>query len=158
MATIRLSLPDEVAQEMDEFKEHSSSRINWSAIALDAFRDYMNSNRTYGENMEEVRERLLSSKARYEKELLDSGLEHGREWAKSFAEYEELERLSKAEDTPECFPDLFGLVSPGGDGDDYGEFIRLTVGENLQEFDKEAFCKGFANGATEIFREAMAPR
>ena len=156
MARINLSIPDGIKQEMDGI-----DGINWSSVAAEAFQEVITRNKPRGDSMNEIKERLMASKARYEKEMMETGETYGRDWAKESAEYEDLLRLRKSEASPESVRELVEqIVDDPTDGYDFNETLRLIFGHfwetEFQKYDNPHFCAGFVKGALDLLEEAMA--
>jgi len=105
MATLNISLPDELKMRMDATNE------NWSAIARRAFELQLNSTMKVGEDMEAVIERLRASKQKIEQEQRPEWTKEGREWAMYFAEYDQLQRIVKLANEVANFPDADALLA-----------------------------------------------
>lgn len=105
MATLNISLPDELKMRMDANHE------NWSAIARRAFELQLNSTMKVGADMESVIERLRASKQKIEQEQRPEWTKEGREWAMEFAEYDQLQRAAKLANEVANFPDADELLA-----------------------------------------------
>lgn len=156
MARINLSIPDGIKQEMDGI-----DGVNWSSVAADAFQEVITRNKPRGDSMNEIKERLMASKARYEKEMTETGEGYGRDWAKNDAEYEELLRLQKCENYPEALSELFWMIADSQeDSSSQRDFLEAVFGDSwsadASKYDNPHFCEGFAKGALALFDEAMA--
>lgn len=109
MATLNISLPDELKMRMDATNE------NWSAIARRAFELQLKSTMSIGDDdMNAVIERLRASKQKIEEEQRPVWIEGGRKWAMEAAEYDELERVAQLADLldsqPAATDDAGGLL------------------------------------------------
>ncbi len=122
---------------------------------------------------ESVVERLRESKTRGDAEQKKLGIEAGREWAKTGAEYQELRNLAKTFERAEpreqdCLfivgsgNNLNGgmlflrAIRPGEDVDaEYSDFWESAFGEDQDDPDDE-LVQAFAEGALEVFNEVAA--
>lgn len=156
MARINLSIPDGIKQEMDGIQG-----VNWSSVAAEAFQDVVARNKHRGDSMSEIKERLMASKAKFEKDMIETGETYGRDWAKDDAEYVELLKLQKQERYPETLEELFcHIADEPTDNYAYRDFLETIFGHtwehDSQKYDVAPFCKGFVEGALALFDEAMA--
>ena len=156
MAKINLSIPDGMKQEMEEI-----SGMNWSAVAAEAFQEVIHRHNFNGENMNEVKERLLASKAKFEKEMTEAGETSGRDWAKEVAEYGQIALLEKVKDYPGDLDALFALIADDpSDSYEKSDFFETIFGDTWEsdssKHDNPQFCEGFVKGALALFKEAMA--
>src|SRR5262245_6082913 len=92
MATMNISLPDELKARIDADDRH----VSWSAVARDAFELELRSAMKRSENdMTATIERLKISKQKLEQAQRPQWLEMGRDWAMNRAEFDELERVTE---------------------------------------------------------------
>ncbi|ULR43632.1 hypothetical protein [Rhizobium sp. K102] len=130
MATLNISLPDELKMRMDATNE------NWSAIARRAFELQLKSTMSIGDNdMNTVIERLRASKQKIEEVQRPGWIEEGRKWAMETAEYDQLERVAQlaeldaeamAPDAGALFRALCEAIYEDGDG-----YLREELAEQL---------------------------
>lgn len=161
---MNISVSDKLRKRMDTIKE----KPNWSAIASKAFEDYLvdydlEKKKEVGLKMEDAIERLQRSKEKLESEVYPLGVEEGKRWAREDAEYEELERLSRAR-TETSWGSEWEFVEVEDPSFKLWNIIRgypeaYNQGCGPEEFwesDGElckykAYLTGFADGAMEIF-------
>jgi hypothetical protein len=93
MARINVSVPDSLKERMSALDD----RVNWSEVAQTAFEREVAIRTFKGDDMEDVIERLRSSKAEYETEARGDGLLHGQDWAKRIASFKDLRELAKVD-------------------------------------------------------------
>lgn len=91
MATMNISLPDELKARMDDDRR----QMSWSAIARNAFELELKSTRETGGDMSAVIERLRASKQKMEEEQRPEWVERGRQWVMDYAEYEEARQVAE---------------------------------------------------------------
>lgn len=89
---MNISIPSELRTRMDAV----DVPMNWSSVAAQAFEEVLRDLEIQkkAEELDEIAERLRKSKTRGVNELLNKGLEDGRDWARSLADALELRRLS----------------------------------------------------------------
>lgn len=147
MARINISVPNELKARMDK---HPS--INWSQTASELFESKINEIESSIEvkDMTGAIARLKASKANFKNDIKKQGYEFGLQWAMADADYEELNRLAKADENREIPEDLRGLE-------------RLITDQNydfynLMEYgiDEPEFISGFMAAALEVFRRVEA--
>lgn len=91
MARMSISIPDQLKARMDEVGQNK----NWSNIAQRAFELELDATETKGNDMDAVIERLRASKMKIEEPTRVEWTEYGRSWAKTTAQYDELEQIGE---------------------------------------------------------------
>ena len=154
MPRVTLYVPDDLKAQMDKVGDD----LNWSGIAQRAFSEEIRAiavqrNLT---DMTNVIERLRSSKAQFEKTELTSGRECGQTWAKEAADYDELLRVVEAFEAEKLHDfslrDLKHILDPNDlwDASYESDFVQDHLnGPNSSQ----AFLRGFARGAVDIYQE-----
>lgn len=139
MATINISIPDELQDHMERFK------LDWPSVALAAFRQVVMIE-TYKERGDldiEGIVRLRASRGEQGAYEEADGVADGRQWALSFAEYDELKRVASIRGKAAPWGEaLFRLIGEAGWYDEqlFGERDRSG-----------AYAAGFVKGAGEVF-------
>jgi hypothetical protein len=159
MPRVTLYVADDLKARMDEVGE----AVNWSAIAQRAFREAVSIHtlRKDPSDMKEVVERLRASKVRVQEEAFQSGQDYGRTWAKTNAEFDELQRIAESEqseefqraiDNDDGVETLQRLIDPQEEMDrsDWESFWERHA--NVQP-PSEVFARGFVDGAAEVYNE-----
>jgi hypothetical protein len=153
MPRITVYVPDDLKARMDD----ASDNLNWSAVAQRAFGEAIATHELKKDSadMTAVTERLRASKERAEEANFDRGKEHGATWARTEAEYEELQRVWGAINDGGEFDlaDLQRLIDPEGEMDrsDWQEFWK----ERGALRPTDDFAHGFAEGAFHVFQEVQ---
>jgi hypothetical protein len=161
MATMNISLPDELKARMDDDPRQSS----WSAVARKAFELELRSAMKLEDNdMTATVERLRASKEKIEQEQRPIWLGMGREWAMKHAEFDELERVTalaesegwmSTDDAHEQICTLYEAVH-----DEAAHDIRDVERFALKMFERERTPSSsqldwFVEGAAEIGDEVL---
>ncbi|MGR9055505.1 hypothetical protein ACU8NH_06255 [Rhizobium leguminosarum] len=158
MATLNISLPDELKMRMDATNE------NWSAIARRAFELQLKSTMSIGEDdMNTVIERLRASKQKIEEEQRPEWIEDGRKWAMGTAEYDELERVAQlaeqldaeAMDPPDAgalFRALCEAIYEDADGYSREELAEQLTGDARRWPSYDQLC-WYLEGVQQVWNE-----
>jgi hypothetical protein len=94
MPRISVYVPDAMKERMVAVGD----RINWSEAAQAAFeREITMATMPEDPNMQQVIDRLRASKAAFVSSQAAEGRQHGRDWAKLRAKYEDLRRIARLE-------------------------------------------------------------
>jgi hypothetical protein len=148
-----ISVPRDVKTQMDAVRE----KVNWSALATQAFRDELKAleSRKEVSTMDEVIARLKTAAELEANEDYQAGLEAGRGWAKSTAKPKELRRAADyVERAANLAPDYFVFAvwpQRKDDGDAPGEFWEEALGNDKDRAGDSDFLHGFGDGAAEIW-------
>ncbi len=156
VARINLSIPDNMRAAIDGVGD----RINWSAIAQDAFRRALVMHKLStekGANMDNVIERLRLSEQDRAKEDHASGLAQGKVWAEKYASARDLRALAREDDQlstnhVEWTLDIFTTVFPPDDDRNLEEFFEENDRGAVEEPSDETVA-GFVEGALGVWRE-----
>lgn len=128
-ARTTISLPDDLKAEMDA----AGAAVNWSAEAAKCFRVVLGriASEREKKDMTDVIARLRASKIKSESKKQIDARELGREWARSVAEYDELERAADLSGSDCCSGEP---LAPYG----YGDYIAFDI-LGLDEEDQDGF-------------------
>lgn len=153
MPRVTVYVPDELKARMDEAGES----VNWSSVAQRAFNESIWSHRLREEpnDMNNVVERLRSSKQRFSEIEQVLGHTAGRRWAMEEAEYPQLLRAKEFRGCNDLV--VIGavrrLVDPDEalDNDEFLEAIGLDADEHSRV--SEPYAAAFIEGACEVYEE-----
>ena len=175
MPKITVYVPDEMKARMDKAEKSA----NWSALAQRAFESELNHIERVKEvgSMSDVIERLQASKAAIAKGQEEQGRQSGVEWAKRWAEYDQLKRAAEM-DPPGGSDHLSGgmvvaeLPDPGihiadavrtyvtegpdagyaSTSDELAEFFDVEV-DMINEVLTEEYVGAWLKGASDVWDE-----
>jgi hypothetical protein len=143
MATLNISLPDELKSRMDQVKG-----VKWSRVASEAFEIEVRIRTMDTENIENAIVRLKASQAKCSKTDFADGRNDGQSWAKEDAEWSELVKMSRI---PEQSRNLDGLWTALKDAFDWEkEYEMLEQLFGMDSKPTEAYVAGFIEGALAI--------
>jgi hypothetical protein len=169
-----ISLPRELKDRMDKV----SARVNWSAVAAEAFRRKLlelESVKKGAQTMDELVARLREADELDRNETYQDGWKAGEYWAKRRARPRQLRRLDRiVRGDPEGVKDkLASFASPdeqgirillhqcidGGDPSqaearDFWELV-LGDGDAMSAIDDEDFACGFVEGALDVWDKVV---
>lgn len=104
---------------------------------------------------QQITDRLKQSKAN----LVNRGIEAGREWATEDADFEQLSRLESVRSDWQKFPsacegvhDFHKAISPD---QDFDEFVENLFGDD-RGYEFPTYLEGFADGAIEVWDRVKA--
>jgi hypothetical protein len=144
MARLNIYVSDELKARMDEVGDD----VNWSEVVRPAIHAAVaNHEHRRSPSMNSAIERLRASKQEAVQEDTADGKRDGREWAEATAEYKELSRISKIDDS--TLDNLWRAVDPNLDE---SEFFKYVFGD-IDEEPSEEYVEGFIEGAKEFFSE-----
>ena len=163
MPKISIYVPDEMKARMDE----TDDRANWSGIAQRAFEVELDHVETVMEikTMTDVIERLRASKTESAERQAETGRQLGVDWAKRFADYEELRRIAGIDTSN------FQVIYSEDTGWESAEWVvEQTIGDAPASADEVAefyglendmldavlttkFVEAFVVGASEVWSE-----
>lgn len=159
MATLNISLPDDLKARMD------SAGANWSAIARRAFELHLNSTARTEGDMDAAIARLRASKQKIEEKERPEWTELGRKWAMDEAEYDELRRMAELGDLldhdPRVYPEAIHLLdalyqAETGTDDDWrytrDDLAERLTGEPGQLPSREQLC-WYLDGVQHVWNE-----
>jgi hypothetical protein len=166
MARTTISIPDNLKKRMDKVREP----VNWSAIAANAFELKLGeiARKQQEKTVEAVVQRLRASKLQSLSRIEAEGREVGIEWAKKYAEWNELERVAQINsdewfsgppNAPFCWADYLAFEIQGTNRDELDrsiseDFWYRSLGDSRDKrLDSEEFLGGFVAGAVEVFEE-----
>ena len=169
MARLTISIPDKLKERMEKVKEKAS----WSKVAAAAFEKRITEIEAQLEkdkeiSMETAIERLKASKKYNKHSIKGVGFLHGQNWAKRYAEYEELERLNNLDEKqfhltlPDGYTaaDLVSMTVMDVDKDNYekshGDELWTQVGvdgEAEYAHSSPEFVEGFVEGTLSVYNE-----
>jgi hypothetical protein len=145
MARVNVSVPAEMKERMDALGD----RVNWSEAARSAFeREIATATMPADPNLDQVVERLRTSKAEFDREYVIRGREAGRNWAKQTATYKDLRAIGGF--TPMTGEGLYchqldrALKKPNWDRGDWYEGSGNPSDE---------YVEAFVEGAKDVWRE-----
>ena len=149
MANMNLYLPEALKEEMEPFEKV----INWSAVAQEAFRSAITTEKAKNMDTQAIVNRLKAT-AGPKSTRFQEGSADGRQWAAEYAELDELEALAEfdldvalnpnsvpAQFTPAQYAAQQIAEAMGGDDFEviFGE-VKLT----------SAYIRGFVSGTLEV--------
>jgi len=172
--TARYALPDHLPDDLKAQMDAVTEPVNWSAEAAKCFQQVLGqiAQRKQEKNMNDVIARLRASKAKTQDDAGNAGYSAGAQWAKTAAEYLELERLDALNlehwfdgipMAPWTQADRFVMhvldLNPDEmHRDDIEELIErfwLQVGTSREAIENaafgESFIEEFARGACDVF-------
>jgi hypothetical protein len=150
MATLNISLPDDLKERMERV-----SGVKWSRVAAEAFEREVKSRTLEGTDMTAAIERLKASRAKSEENDRQSGIEAGKAWAMREAEWDVLCTVACLdEDDPNCEEGagfgLWGILHKQGYE---GRYLAELFGcEGLDDL-SDASAAGFIIGARLVKEE-----
>lgn len=150
MPRITVYVPDDLKASMDK----AGDDLNWSAIAQHAIRAAISIHHLQRNpsDMTNVIERLRASKQDAEEASTASGRDCGATWARTTAEYGELNRIWDGVAASDV--DLNGLQRLIDPRDEMGRHDWEAFWERHGDGDiNDAFANGFASGAADLFAE-----
>lgn len=145
-----------ISSKLKERIDAVEARVNWSAIAAEAFEKHLNTLQIHsGEyDMSNVIARLKVSKAEFESGDYEIGYEAGEEWAATCATYEELKNISPMTvDDEDRFDKrwIAGEISPELTE---SEFWEEVAGDDWQKI-SDTWIRGFIDGAKGLFEKVQ---
>jgi hypothetical protein len=155
-----ITIPPDLKERMDAVKEE----VNWSALAARAFEEKLIeiASRKAEQSVNDVIRRLRASKCRSEDERFKEGEKAGREWAKTKAEYEELDNVGDwdwdsfiGDGGPHVPFRVYYTMHPerSKEPEPAEAFWTGVLGERFLLFTSDAkFMKGFMKGVAEVWR------
>ena len=169
MPKISIYVPDEMKARMDV----AGQRVNWSAITQKAFECELGHVESVQEikSMTDVIERLRASKEALAHDSKDYGRTAGQEWAKQYAEYDQLKRLARlnegdiyntSDDDPDWAAREIVTNTIVGDHEEAKDVLKSASGlAELYDIDEDMvdvtltvdFLAAFVAGATEVWDE-----
>jgi hypothetical protein len=157
MARTTISIPDDLKKRMDKVSEP----VNWSQVAASAFEAKLGdiASRKEKKNMQDVIQRLRASKLQGQTRLAKEAFESGVEWAKSGAEWSEIEGIVEYANHHEAWvgvPDHWGwpgvlLAAATGEREfDRGDY-DLFVEDIGPVHDDIEWAQGFCSGVASVY-------
>jgi hypothetical protein len=146
MATMNISLPDELKERMEGI-----AGVKWSRVAAEAFEREVNSRTLKGNDMQAAIERLKTSRVKVEETDRQSGIECGKSWAMKDAEWDQLVAVAELDEASLSAGLLFQQLAEFGYDDD--EACSVFAKSDDEEV-SDAEAVGFVIGARMV-KEAV---
>jgi hypothetical protein len=128
-------------------------RVNWSEIAQAAFERELSTRNLEVEDMEQVVERLRTSKMEYERAEGERGRKEGHEWACRFAKYHDLKAMSDLDLQGSNFAYQVDIALGKNTRD--GESFWMDEETGRIKYPSDEFVLGFWDAADDVFEEVQ---
>ena len=154
MATMNISLPDTLREEMNK-----QPRVVWSHVAVEAFENKIQENIKNYEvtDMPQAIARLQASKKAYSDVLKTEGYQYGLKWAMKYANYEELVTIKKYIGRYGMPEDIYELEKILEDTSVEFEDLKDGIhGEQTEKLESAKFTEGLVTAALEVLEKADA--
>ncbi|MGX1354555.1 hypothetical protein AB7M49_008180 [Bradyrhizobium elkanii] len=149
MARINVSVPDSLKERMAAL----GNKVNWSEVAQAAFEREVSARTFHGEDMEQVIERLRLSKAKFLENQTGSGRRRGREWAQLYADYDDLQRLSKLHNFSDGNAYAYQFDLALGNIPEEGASFWVDEETGRVEYPNDEYVAGYLEGALSVWAE-----
>jgi hypothetical protein len=145
-------LPDDLHQRLERLRDYT----NWSQVAQKAFELELRLHPDWSnDQMDAIIERLRASKRQQVDDVIQKGLEAGRDWAEKTASYKDLRIVAEKLEFPDDPDDVQYNTIAGALGEPAGDLFKPYYDEEHVTYTHidPYFQIGFYRGAGQVWKE-----